>query len=124
MWQNAGPLYAASIALITIALPLDAQTRAGCDSASRRAAEASHVMRAAQRDTASVTSADRRFVAAMMPHHLAAIDMARLELLCGTDPEMRRLAEAIIVDQQSEIDAMSRWLHGTAAAPPPARRAP
>jgi uncharacterized protein (DUF305 family) len=124
MRRCAGLLYAASISLVTLARPLRAQTPPGCDNATRQSAEASHVMRAAQRDTPSVRSADRRFVAAMLPHHLAAIEMARIELLCGTDPEMRRLAEEIIVDQQSEIDAMSRWLRRSAALPPPVTPAP
>ena len=34
----------------------------------------------------------------------------KAELSCGKDPVMRRLAEEIIVDQQSEIDAMNLWL--------------
>jgi Domain of unknown function (DUF305) len=46
----------------------------------------------------------------MMPHHQGAIDMAKAELLYGKDPVMRRLAEEIIVDQQSEIQAMQLWL--------------
>jgi uncharacterized protein (DUF305 family) len=40
-------------------------------------------------------------------HHEGAIDMAKAELSYGKDPVMRRLAEEIIVDQQSEIDAMN-----------------
>jgi uncharacterized protein (DUF305 family) len=50
----------------------------------------------------------------MLPHHQAAIDMARVELTQGKDPQMRRLAQEIIVDQQSEIDLMHLWLkqHG------------
>jgi uncharacterized protein (DUF305 family) len=53
---------------------------------------------------------DRDFAAMMTPHHRGAIDMARAELSYGKDPVMRRLAEEIIVDQQSEIDAMALWL--------------
>jgi uncharacterized protein (DUF305 family) len=54
----------------------------------------------------------------MLPHHQAAIDMAKAELLHGTDPQMRRLAQEIITDQQSEIELMQLWhkehgLHGT-----------
>jgi uncharacterized protein (DUF305 family) len=45
-----------------------------------------------------------------MPHHEGAIDMAKAELSYGKDPAMRRLTEEIIVDQQSEIDAMNLWL--------------
>ena len=53
---------------------------------------------------------DHDFVTMMIPHHQGAIDMAKGELLYGKDPEMRRLAQEIITDQQSEIDLMNRWL--------------
>jgi uncharacterized protein (DUF305 family) len=46
----------------------------------------------------------------MIPHHQGAIDMAKAELACGQDPVMRRLAEEIIVDPESEIQAMELWL--------------
>jgi uncharacterized protein (DUF305 family) len=55
-------------------------------------------------------NADHDFVTMMMPHHQGAIDMAKAELSYGRDPVMRRLAEEIIVDQQSEIQAMQLWL--------------
>ena len=53
---------------------------------------------------------DHDFAAMMIPHHQGAIDMAKSELMYGRDPVMRRLAEEIIVDQQSEIDLMNLWL--------------
>ena len=53
---------------------------------------------------------DVDFVRLMLPHHQAAIDMAKTELLYGKDPEMRRLAQEIITDQQLEIELMQRWL--------------
>lgn len=37
--------------------------------------------------------------------------MAKSKLLYGKDPVMRRLAQEILVDQQSEIDAMNLWLN-------------
>lgn len=46
----------------------------------------------------------------MLPHHQAAVDMVKTELLYGKDPQMRRLAQKIIADQQSEIELMQRWL--------------
>jgi uncharacterized protein (DUF305 family) len=53
---------------------------------------------------------DVDFVKLMLPHHQAAIDMARTELLDGHDPQMRRLAQEIIADQESEIQLMQLWL--------------
>ena len=53
---------------------------------------------------------DVDFVKLMLPHHQAAIDMAKTQLLHGKDPKMRRLAQEIITDQQLEIELMQRWL--------------
>ena len=53
---------------------------------------------------------DVDFVRLMLPHHQAAIDMAKTELLYGKDAQMRRLAQEIITDQQLEIELMQRWL--------------
>jgi len=57
---------------------------------------------------------DHDFAAMMIPHHQGAIDMAKAELIYGKDAVMRRLAQEILVDQQSEIDAMQLWLGKTA----------
>jgi len=55
-------------------------------------------------------NADADFVRLMLPHHQAAVDMARVQLLYGKDPQMRRLAQEIIADQQLEIALMQLWL--------------
>ena len=44
----------------------------------------------------------------MGPHHQGAIDMAVAVLRHGRNPQIRRLAQEIIVTQQQEIAAM--WL--------------
>ncbi|HEY2625151.1 MAG TPA: DUF305 domain-containing protein [Candidatus Udaeobacter sp.] len=53
---------------------------------------------------------DVDFVRLMLPHHQAAIDMAKTQLLYGKDPQMRRLAQEIVTDQQLEIELMQHWL--------------
>jgi uncharacterized protein (DUF305 family) len=53
---------------------------------------------------------DHDFAAMMIPHHDGAIDMAKAELRFGKDPVMRRMAQEILVEQQSEIDAMNLWI--------------
>ena len=59
--------------------------------------------------------ADHDFTSMMIAHHQGAIDMPKVELQFGKDPVLRRLAQEILVDQQSEIDAMQLWLKKNAA---------
>jgi uncharacterized protein (DUF305 family) len=53
---------------------------------------------------------DIDFARGMIPHHQAAIDMAKIQLEFGRDPEMRKLAEAIIAAQESEIATLKAFL--------------
>jgi uncharacterized protein (DUF305 family) len=69
-----------------------------------------HVMHAAMTSVQPTGDNDVDFVRLMLPHHQAAIDMAKTQLAYGGDPQMRRLAQEIITDQQSEIELMQLWL--------------
>ena len=59
---------------------------------------------------------DRDFLAAMIPHHQGAIDMAKAVLLVTKDPHIHNLAQSIITEQQSEIELMKRLLGETSTA--------
>jgi len=49
---------------------------------------------------------DRDFVAMMVPHHEGAIAMAQAELRYGSNEQLRRLAQEIIVGQSQEVQVM------------------
>ena len=60
-------------------------------------------------DVESLRSAepfDRAFMEMMIEHHQAAVEMAKVEVADGSDPELQALAEDIIVAQGQEISAM------------------
>jgi YVTN family beta-propeller protein len=53
---------------------------------------------------------DRDFASMMIPHHQGAVDMAKIQLLYGRDPVLRRLAQEIVATQNEEIAVMRRRL--------------
>jgi len=53
---------------------------------------------------------DKDFVLMMMPHHQGAIDMAKVELQYGSDPQLRQLASDFVAAQEKEIAEMKDWL--------------
>lgn len=53
---------------------------------------------------------DVDFVRGMIPHHQGAVDMAKIVLKHGKDPELRKLANDIVASQEKEITFMKEWL--------------
>ena len=54
---------------------------------------------------------DVAFVCAMIPHHQAAINMAKAELAHGDSDWAKKIAQKIIDSQQKEIEEMLNWLN-------------
>ncbi|GAA3399242.1 hypothetical protein GCM10017752_67100 [Streptomyces roseoviridis] len=50
------------------------------------------------------------FLAAVIPHHRGAVEMAKLERERGTDSGVRHRAENIISGQQHQLDRYTHWL--------------
>lgn len=53
---------------------------------------------------------DRAFVLGMLPHHQGAVDMAKVELRYGKDPDLRDLAEDLINEQEEQMQIMKNWI--------------
>ena len=54
--------------------------------------------------------ADKDFLAAMIPHHQGAVEMAEVVLQHGKNPKIRQLSQEIITMQKKEIAEMKQLL--------------
>jgi uncharacterized protein (DUF305 family) len=53
---------------------------------------------------------DVDFARYMIPHHQAAIDMAKVHLQHGKDAKLKRMSEKVIKAQEKEIKELQAWL--------------
>ncbi len=52
---------------------------------------------------------DQQFIDMMVPHHLSAVEMAKIAADRGEHPEIKALAAEIIAAQETEIAQMREW---------------
>ena len=60
---------------------------------------------------------DRDFAEMMIAHHQGAIDMAKVVMEHGRDPEIHALAEEVVEAQEREVIFLRDWLARTAGDP-------
>jgi uncharacterized protein (DUF305 family) len=72
--------------------------------------EAAHKMHEPMMQGVQAPDPDVAFVRGMIPHHQGAIDMAKVLLQYGKDPQTKKWANEVIREQQREIGEMEEWL--------------
>ena len=90
-------------------MPMGTPSRSGSATPADRAFAASNDAMMKGMAVKPSGDADRDFAAMMLPHHQGAVDMARIEIQYGKDPELRKLAADIVRAQAIEIAAMQAW---------------
>lgn len=78
-------------------------------SAGDRAFAASEAAMHAGMATATGETIDEAYIAKMIEHHRGAVAMADVALAQSTDPDIRRMAQAVKDAQTREIEEMRAW---------------
>ncbi|KKB08986.1 CopM family metallochaperone [Devosia chinhatensis] len=109
-----------TVLFLALCLPVAAQDHSGhgghdhaammAGSAATQAFKQANMRMHAEMDIDFTGNADVDFIAGMIPHHQGAVDMARIILEHGSDPEVLALAQSIIQSQEAEIAWMKDWL--------------
>jgi uncharacterized protein (DUF305 family) len=118
MTRSNTPRFAlAALVAAALGLPLMAQTMdhsahdmSGVQSAATTAYMEANMRMHAEMGAQYTDNADVDFIAGMIPHHQGAVDMARIVLEHGSDPEVKVFAQGVIDAQEAEIAWMTDWL--------------
>lgn len=81
----------------------------GAPTAGDRAFAASEASMHEKMAAASGETVDQAYIAKMIAHHEGAVEMAEVALRDSRDPEIRRMAQAVVDAQTREIAEMRAW---------------
>ena len=102
-------ILACLLALAPVAIA-ETAAKSGDNSFSSKSHHAMTAMDQKMRDMKMSGDAGTDFAAMMIPHHQAAIDMAKAYLESGKDSDLRRMAEKMVSDQEKEVKQLQAWL--------------
>ena len=115
------PLAAALALLLASAIPAAAQMQKQMDEVDNPADKAfigaMRDMMMGMHSAMPTGDTDVDFVRMMLPHHQAAVDMAKAELQYGKDDTLKVLAKDIVTAQEKEIALMKAWADKRKSAP-------
>lgn len=102
--------HAARVKEGTVSAPAHPEGHApGTPTAGDRAFAASEASMHAKMAAASGETVDQAYIAKMIAHHEGAVEMAEVALRGSRDPEIRRMAQAVVDAQTREIAEMRAW---------------
>lgn len=81
---------------------------AGCAGPTAAAPEQQARATPATNPTPTPANIDRAFIQAMVLHHTAAVDMARIELQRGNRADVKQLAQTIVSSQESQVKELQQ----------------
>lgn len=80
------------------------------DAASTRDFKQAHIDMMQNMNMEFSGNADADFARSMIKHHQGGIEMAKIQLKHGKDPEMRKMAEKMIKEQGEDNEKFEAWL--------------
>ena len=114
MRETSAKNQAATVVEGAVSGPEDHSAHTGGPTAGDQAFAASEAEMHRLMAAASGETVDQAYIAKMIAHHQGAVAMAEVALRDSRDPEVRRMAQAVIDAQTREIAEMRAWRPATA----------